>query len=253
VLFNCKTAVASRLCESLRERGYIRKTNWQPHFNLKATSSKEDTKKVTQTFYKSKMISDDKSDPHSGSESSASEELSQHSNSIATSATSQIVAAFTNSNPARRSLATSSTDSTSVVSLASTESFGLNESRGHHHIAHYTPPTSGFFPNGGHLAPASLHMMTSPGGYGGHHLPTSSPEQNGATEANRKRAVRLQKNREAARECRRKKKEYIKCLENRVAVLENQNKALIEELRSLKELYSGKGFGSHEAPKIEIL
>ena len=46
------------------------------------------------------------------------------------------------------------------------------------------------------------------------------------------------KNREAARECRRKKKEYIKCLENRVAVLENQNKALIEELKSLKELYT---------------
>lgn len=42
---------------------------------------------------------------------------------------------------------------------------------------------------------------------------------------------------EAARECRRKKKEYIKCLEERVAVLENQNKALIEELRQLKELY----------------
>ena len=34
-------------------------------------------------------------------------------------------------------------------------------------------------------------------------------------------------------------KEYIKCLENRVAVLENQNKALIEELKSLKELYTG--------------
>ena len=46
--------------------------------------------------------------------------------------------------------------------------------------------------------------------------------------------------REAARECRRKKKEYIKCLENRVAVLENQNKALIEELKSLKELYCQK-------------
>jgi chaperonin cofactor prefoldin len=43
--------------------------------------------------------------------------------------------------------------------------------------------------------------------------------------------------REAARECRRKKKEYIKCLEERVAGLENQNKALIEELRQLKELY----------------
>lgn len=47
--------------------------------------------------------------------------------------------------------------------------------------------------------------------------------------------------REAARECRRKKKEYVKCLENRVAVLENQNKALIEELKSLKDLYCSKG------------
>ncbi|XP_026465781.1 cyclic AMP response element-binding protein B-like isoform X3 [Ctenocephalides felis] len=54
---------------------------------------------------------------------------------------------------------------------------------------------------------------------------------------NRKREMRLLKNREAARECRRKKKEYIKCLENRVAVLENQNKTLIDELKSLKELY----------------
>ncbi|UJR28439.1 hypothetical protein I4U23_009679 [Adineta vaga] len=53
----------------------------------------------------------------------------------------------------------------------------------------------------------------------------------------RKRAVRLQKNRDAARECRRKKKEYIKCLEERVTGLETQNKALIEELRQLKELY----------------
>ncbi len=47
-------------------------------------------------------------------------------------------------------------------------------------------------------------------------------------------------NREAAKECRRKKKEYIKCLENRVAVLENQNKALIDELKTLKELYCKK-------------
>lgn len=51
--------------------------------------------------------------------------------------------------------------------------------------------------------------------------------------------------REAAKECRRKKKEYIKCLENRVAVLENQNKALIEELKSLKELYC-KSTSSHD-------
>ncbi|XP_013388327.1 cAMP-responsive element modulator isoform X1 [Lingula anatina] len=59
-------------------------------------------------------------------------------------------------------------------------------------------------------------------------------------EASRKRELRLLKNREAASECRRKKKEYIKCLENRVAVLENQNKTLMEELKSLKELYCQK-------------
>ena len=72
--------------------------------------------------------------------------------------------------------------------------------------------------------------MMSTGGYPanpaqlGHHSPEHHNGGNGGgggvTEANRKRAVRLQKNREAARECRRKKKEYIKCLENRVAVLE---------------------------------
>ncbi|KAJ8272464.1 hypothetical protein GJAV_G00089370 [Gymnothorax javanicus] len=67
-----------------------------------------------------------------------------------------------------------------------------------------------------------------------------SPQQH-AEEATRKREVRLMKNREAARECRRKKKEYVKCLENRVAVLENQNKTLIEELRALKDIYCHKG------------
>lgn len=46
--------------------------------------------------------------------------------------------------------------------------------------------------------------------------------------------------REAARECRRKKKEYVKCLENRVAVLEKQNKTLIEELKALKDIYCHK-------------
>ncbi|ESO08136.1 hypothetical protein HELRODRAFT_153829, partial [Helobdella robusta] len=55
-----------------------------------------------------------------------------------------------------------------------------------------------------------------------------------------KRELRLLKNKEAAKECRRKKKEYVRCLENRVAVLENQNKTLIEELKSLKELYCQK-------------
>lgn len=64
----------------------------------------------------------------------------------------------------------------------------------------------------------------------------SSPQQL-SEEAARKRELRLLKNREAAKECRRKKKDYVKCLENRVAVLENQNKTLIEELKALKELY----------------
>ena len=46
--------------------------------------------------------------------------------------------------------------------------------------------------------------------------------------------------REAAKECRRKKKEYVRCLENRVSMLEHQNKQLIMELKSLKDLYCRK-------------
>ncbi|KAK7825213.1 hypothetical protein U0070_009702 [Myodes glareolus] len=61
-----------------------------------------------------------------------------------------------------------------------------------------------------------------------------------AKEAAWKREVRLMKSKEAARECRRKKKEYVKCLENRETVLENQNKTLIEELKALKDLYYHK-------------
>lgn len=74
-----------------------------------------------------------------------------------------------------------------------------------------------------HLCPVGTQSVTITGG--------------GGEDQTRKREMRLLKNREAARECRRKKKEYIKCLENRVAVLENQNKALIDELKTLKELY----------------
>jgi len=66
------------------------------------------------------------------------------------------------------------------------------------------------------------------------------PQQQLVEDTSRKREMRLMKNREAARECRRKKKEYVKCLENRVAVLENQNKTLIEELKTLKDLYCHK-------------
>ncbi|XP_061852518.1 cAMP-responsive element modulator isoform X3 [Colius striatus] len=80
--------------------------------------------------------------------------------------------------------------------------------------------------------PQGVVMTASPG-------TLHSPQQL-AEEATRKRELRLMKNREAARECRRKKKEYVKCLENRVAVLENQNKTLIEELKALKDLYCHK-------------
>jgi len=48
---------------------------------------------------------------------------------------------------------------------------------------------------------------------------------------------------EAARVCRRKKKEYIACLEMRVMVLESQNRALIHEFKSLRELYSQYNHG----------
>ncbi|XP_011811553.1 cAMP-responsive element modulator isoform X6 [Piliocolobus tephrosceles] len=80
--------------------------------------------------------------------------------------------------------------------------------------------------------PQGVVMAASPG--------SLHSSQQLAEEATRKRELRLMKNREAARECRRKKKEYVKCLENRVAVLENQNKTLIEELKALKDLYCHK-------------
>ena len=62
-------------------------------------------------------------------------------------------------------------------------------------------------------APASQTSPVSVSGsdHGGH-----SGGHTGVGEVTRKRELRLLKNREAARECRNKKKEYIKCLENRV-------------------------------------
>ncbi|NXL29987.1 CREM protein, partial [Glaucidium brasilianum] len=80
--------------------------------------------------------------------------------------------------------------------------------------------------------PQGVVMATSPGTL---HSPQQLTE-----EATRKRELRLMKNREAAKECRRRKKEYIKCLERRVAVLEVQNKKLIEELETLKDISSSK-------------
>lgn len=86
----------------------------------------------------------------------------------------------------------------------------------------YQIATSGTLPQGVVMATSNASLPAS---------------NSGSEEASRKRELRLLKNREAAKECRRKKKDYVKCLENRVAVLENQNKTLIEELKALKELY----------------
>ena len=56
-------------------------------------------------------------------------------------------------------------------------------------------------------------------------------------EASRKREIRLLKNREAARECRNKKKEYIKCLENRVGkiIFNLKNKTFIDFVSKKKQ------------------
>ncbi|XP_019729252.1 cAMP-responsive element modulator-like isoform X2 [Hippocampus comes] len=51
----------------------------------------------------------------------------------------------------------------------------------------------------------------------------------------------LMKNREAAREYRRRRKAYVQGLEERVAKLENQNKALKEELKTWKEMCHHNG------------
>lgn len=91
----------------------------------------------------------------------------------------------------------------------------------------------------GQMAPFVL--STAPGHMAA--VPQMSPVEM-AQEAARKRELRLLKNSEAAKECRRRKKEYVRCLETRVAVLENQNKQLIEELQALKEMYVHKHVGS---------
>lgn len=61
-----------------------------------------------------------------------------------------------------------------------------------------------------------------------------------------KKERRLLKNREAAKECRRKKKEYVKCLEDRVEALEAQNLKLMEELRKSKGMFDSAD-GTHAA------
>ncbi|XP_061778459.1 cyclic AMP-responsive element-binding protein 1-like [Nerophis ophidion] len=90
--------------------------------------------------------------------------------------------------------------------------------------------------SGGELLGSDLHTSSS-ATLG---LTLAHPARTPTEDASQKREHRLMKNREAARECRRKKKEYVKCLENRVAVLESQNQTLMEELKGLKDIYQQK-------------
>ncbi|KAL2085973.1 hypothetical protein ACEWY4_019293 [Coilia grayii] len=80
--------------------------------------------------------------------------------------------------------------------------------------------------------PQGVMMSGSPGSMHGH--------QHHTEEATRKRELRLLKNREAAKECRRRKREYVRCLETRVSALEVQNKKLQEELQYLKDICNVK-------------
>ncbi|XP_060725391.1 cyclic AMP-responsive element-binding protein 1-like [Tachysurus vachellii] len=58
---------------------------------------------------------------------------------------------------------------------------------------------------------------------------TSATGDVSAEEASHRRELRLMKSREASREYRRKQKEYIQSLENRIADVEKENKTLIQQ------------------------
>ncbi|XP_012939795.1 cAMP responsive element-binding protein isoform X3 [Aplysia californica] len=140
--------------------------------------------------------------------------------------------------------ATPATQGLQTLTMTNASPTSASNSTGGTTIVQYAQGPDGQFyiPVGGTNVQA--YQITAPGSLAqGVVMTSGSPiasPQHMSEEGSRKRELRLLKNREAARECRRKKKEYVKCLENRVAVLENQNKTLIEELKALKELYCQK-------------
>ncbi|XP_059161665.1 cyclic AMP-responsive element-binding protein 1-like isoform X1 [Physella acuta] len=139
--------------------------------------------------------------------------------------------------------ATPATQGLQTLTMTNASPTSASNSTGGTTIVQYAQGPDGQFyiPVGGTNVQA--YQIATPGSLAQSVVMTGSPissPQHMSEEGSRKRELRLLKNREAARECRRKKKEYVKCLENRVAVLENQNKTLIEELKALKELYCQK-------------
>ncbi|KAM4606114.1 cAMP-responsive element modulator-like [Polymixia lowei] len=59
-------------------------------------------------------------------------------------------------------------------------------------------------------------------------------------DASQKRELRLMKNREAAKACRRRKKEYIDLLVARLNILEAENRKLTAKLQYFQNVYGGK-------------
>eukprot|EP01134_Creolimax_fragrantissima_P002992 CFRG2992T1 len=86
---------------------------------------------------------------------------------------------------------------------------------------------------------STLVVRGGPGGAGGNSLVMYRDNR----EDNNKRQKRLERNKEAARQCRVKKKEYIKCLEGRVKNLEQQNLKLMKLIEDLRR--GGNGNNSN--------
>ena len=64
---------------------------------------------------------------------------------------------------------------------------------------------------------------------------------------------RKDKSRKAAKAYRDGQKEYVRKLENRNAILEYQNEALIQELKTLKQLYEKNTVEQKQTSKVIVL
>eukprot|EP00035_Acanthoeca_spectabilis_P034287 m.28172 g.28172 ORF g.28172 m.28172 type:complete len:281 (-) comp6512_c0_seq1:201-1043(-) len=81
--------------------------------------------------------------------------------------------------------------------------------------------------------------LVSPSGYSSYaSSPTSATTPRSSRPGEGKKESRLEKNRLAAKECRRKKKEYVKDLEDKVKRLEARNEELLEQLMQAKNSLS---------------
>ncbi|XP_075683562.1 cAMP-responsive element modulator isoform X1 [Rhinoderma darwinii] len=109
--------------------------------------------------------------------------------------------------------------------------------------------TTFYIPGNGVLVPAAsgempAHQIHTPGSGLPHGIVMAASStslhipQQIAEEVTRKREMRLMKNREAAKACRLRRKEYIRCLESHNAMLEMHIKQLMQELEAYRNMYS---------------